>query len=103
MPRWSTTGAASVLRDLIVPMLRDVLIPAGGLYGILTDRPLVPLAAGAYVVMMGLPVAGVVDRLREGKNGSGRNLDPSIASSPSSGMADPTGTSTPPPGPPRAS
>ena len=58
MLRWSTTGAAVVLRDLIVPALRDVLIPAGGLYGILTDRPLVPLAAGAYLVMMGLPVAG---------------------------------------------
>ena len=65
MPRWSTIGAATVLRDLIVPILRDVLIPAGGLYGILFDRPLVPLAAGAYLVMMGLPVAGVVDRLRE--------------------------------------
>ena len=65
MLRWSTTGAASVLRDLIVPILRDVAIPAGGLYGILTDRPLIPLAAGAYLVMMGLPVAGVVDRLRE--------------------------------------
>ena len=68
MVRWSTIGAATVLRDLIVPLLRDVLIPAGGLYGILTDRPLVPLAAGAYLVMMGLPVAGVVDRLRERRN-----------------------------------
>lgn len=86
MPRWSTTGAATVLRDLIVPALRDVVIPAGGLYGILTDRPLVPLAAGAYVVMMGLPVAGVVDRLRERSN---------------SGVpAAPTGTSTQPPEPP---
>jgi hypothetical protein len=65
MPRWSTTGAALVLRDLIVPLLRDVIIPGGGLFAILTDRPLTPLAAGAYLVMMGLPVAGVVDRLRE--------------------------------------
>jgi hypothetical protein len=89
MLRWSTTGAAVVLRDLIVPALRDVLIPAGGLYGILTDRPLVPLAAGAYLVMMGLPVAGVVDRLRERKG------DVSISTST---PADPTGTS-PPSGP----
>lgn len=55
--RWSTTGVASVVRD--------ILIPAGGLYGILADRPLSPLAAGAYVVMMGLPVAGVLDSRRE--------------------------------------
>ena len=89
MLRWSTTGAAVVLRDLIVPALRDVLIPAGGLYGILTDRPLVPLAAGAYLVMMGLPVAGVVDRLRERKTGPGTSI---------STPADPTGTS-PPSGP----
>lgn len=87
MGRWSTTGAASVLRDLIVPMLRDVLIPAGGLYGILTDRPLIPLAAGAYLVMMGLPVAGVVDRLRERR---------------STGPADLTDTSRHPPQPPVA-
>lgn len=87
MLKWSTTGAASVLRDLIVPILRDVLIPAGGLYGILTDRPLIPLAAGAYLVMMGLPVAGVVDRLRERRN---------------TGPADLTDTSPPPPRPPVA-
>lgn len=87
MPRWSTTGAAGVLRDLIVPALRDVLIPAGGLYGMLTDRPLIPLAAGAYLVMMGLPVAGVVDRLRERRN---------------TGPADLTDTSPPPPRPPVA-
>jgi hypothetical protein len=63
MPRWSTTGAASVLRDL--------LIPAGGLYGILFDRPLDPLVAGAYLVMMGLPAAGLADRLRERRNTDG--------------------------------
>ena len=88
MPTWSTTGAAGVLRDLIVPALRDVLIPAGGLYGILTDRPLVPLAAGAYLVMMGLPVAGVVDRIRERRSGD---------------RVAPTGTSTPPDPPVRQS
>lgn len=93
MPRWSTTGAAVVLRDLIVPALRDVLIPAGGLYGILTDRPLVPLAAGAYLVMMGLPVAGVVDRLRERKTGPDTSISTSTP-------ADPTGTS-PRSGPPQ--
>lgn len=69
MSRWSTTGAASVLRDLIVPALRDVIIPGGGLVAMLTDRPLTPLAAGAYLVMMGLPVAGIVDRLREKRTG----------------------------------
>lgn len=57
MSRWSVTLVASVVRD--------ILIPAGGLYGILLDRPLSPLAAGAYVVMMGLPVAGVLDSRRE--------------------------------------
>ena len=72
----------------MVPVLRDLLIPAGGLYGILFDRPLVPVAAGAYLVMMGLPVAGVVDRLRERRNGDHR--------------ADLTDTS-PPGTPPRAS
>jgi len=75
MPRWSTTGAAAVLRDLIVPALRDVIIPGGGLVAMLTDRPLTPLAAGAYLVMMGLPVAGVVDRLRE-KRSNGDNSAP---------------------------
>jgi hypothetical protein len=60
MPRWSTTAVAT--------FLRDVLIPAGGLYGMLLDRPLSPLAAGAYVVMMGLPVGGLVDTLRERRN-----------------------------------
>lgn len=57
MPRWSITTAACVLRDL--------LIPAGGLYGVLFDRPLTPLLAGAYLVMMGLPVAGFLDSRRE--------------------------------------
>lgn len=80
MTRWSTTGAATVLRDLIVPVMRDVLIPAGGLYGILFDRPLVPLAAGAYLVMMGLPVAGVVDRLRERRHSGPTELDPPAGS-----------------------
>ena len=81
MVKWSTMGAAAVLRDLIVPLLRDVLIPLGGLYGILTNRPLEAFAAGAYLVMMGVPVAGVVDRLRERKNES---------------PEAPTGTSAPP-------
>lgn len=63
MPRWSTTAAASVLRDL--------LIPAGGLYGILFDRPLDPLLAGAYLVMMGLPVAGFLDGRRERRSTDG--------------------------------
>jgi hypothetical protein len=61
MPRWSVTAAASVLRDL--------LIPAGGLYGILFDRPLTPLVAGAYLVMMGLPIAGFLDSRRERHDG----------------------------------
>ena len=82
MRRWSTTGAATVLRDLIVPILRDVLIPAGGLYGILFDRPLIPLAAGAYLVMMGLPVAGVVDRLRERRNTAADLTDTSLPPQP---------------------
>lgn len=55
--RWSTSAAATIIRDL--------LIPAGGLYGILFDRPLTPLLAGAYLVMMGLPVAGFLDGRRE--------------------------------------
>lgn len=59
MPRWSTSAATTVLRDL--------LIPAGGLWGILLDRPLTPLAAGAYLVMMGLPVAGILDSRRIGR------------------------------------
>jgi hypothetical protein len=57
MPRWSTTGTAGILRD--------VLIPAGGLYGILFDRPLEPLLVGAYLAMMGLPIGGLIDRVRE--------------------------------------
>lgn len=56
MPRWSISGATSVLRDLVIPL--------GGLYGILLDRPLEPLLAGAYLVMMGLPAAGLADRIR---------------------------------------
>jgi hypothetical protein len=60
MSRWSTSAAASILRDL--------LIPAGGLYGILFDRPLDPVLAGAYLAMMGAPVAGMVDRVRERRN-----------------------------------
>lgn len=60
MRTWSTSAVAGVVRD--------ILIPAGGLYGILVDRPLSPLAAGAYVVMMGLPVAGVLDSRRERRN-----------------------------------
>lgn len=68
MPKWSTTAAAGVLRDL--------LIPAGGLYGILADRPLEPLLAGAYLVMMGLPVAGLADRLRERRSTDGQAVAP---------------------------
>lgn len=57
MPRWSTTAIASVVRD--------VLIPAGGLYLIITDRPLTALTVGAYVAMMGLPIGAFLDRTRE--------------------------------------
>lgn len=56
MPKWSTVAATSILRDLI--------IPAGGMYGILFDRPLDPWVGGAYLVMMGLPIGGLVDRIR---------------------------------------
>lgn len=52
------SGWLSALTGLV----RDVAIPLGGLIAILTDRPLSPLAAGAYVAMMGLPVAGFLDR-----------------------------------------
>lgn len=58
MPRWpSTSGMAA--------FIRDVLIPLGGLVGLLLDRAsLDPIEAGAYLLMMGFPVAGYVDRVR---------------------------------------
>lgn len=67
MPKWSVAAAAGVLRDL--------LIPAGGLYGILFDRPLTPLLAGAYLVMMGLPVAGFLDSRREKRVGRAKEAE----------------------------
>ena len=73
--RWSTTGAASVMRDL--------LIPAGGLYGMLFDRPLDPLRAGAYLAMMGTPLGGVVDRIRERRSTEGAEPTPPAESPPS--------------------
>lgn len=68
MPRWSTTAAASILRDL--------LIPGGGLVLILTDRPLDPVLAGVYLAMMGVPVGGLVDRYRERRSTGGPALTP---------------------------
>lgn len=46
-------------------LMRLVLIPGGGLYGMLTDRPLTLLAATAYAGMMGLvPLSSALDLAR---------------------------------------
>jgi hypothetical protein len=57
VPRWSVPVAAAIVRD--------VLVPAGGLFGMLTDRPLTALTGGAYIAMMGIPAAGYLDRQRK--------------------------------------
>lgn len=66
--RWSSTAAAS--------LVRDVLVPAGGLYGMLFDRPLSALTVGAYLAMMGVPVGGYIDRRRKDRAANGTPEQP---------------------------
>jgi hypothetical protein len=53
MPTW--------LSALVIAVNR-VALPLAGAWGILTDRPLEPLPAAIYAVMMGLLPASVLER-----------------------------------------
>lgn len=54
-----------------------MLVPAGGLYGMLADRPLSALTVGAYLAMMGLPVGGYIDRRRRDRASGSETPPPS--------------------------
>jgi hypothetical protein len=45
--------------------VRLVVIPGAGVWGMVHDRPLTPLTAGAYLVMMGLAPVSILDFKRE--------------------------------------
>jgi hypothetical protein len=47
---------------VVTTLVREVVIPLGGLFGVLADRPLNPTAAVIYAVMMGLLPASAIDR-----------------------------------------
>lgn len=61
MPTWVTA---------LVVVVQRVVLPLAGTWGILFDRPLAPLPAAIYVVMMGLLPASLLERYLGGPPGS---------------------------------
>jgi hypothetical protein len=76
MPAWLKAVTAAV---------REVVIPLGGAWGILFDRPLDPKAAAVYAVMMGLLPASALDRFLAGRGSTGERDGPPSTAAPESG------------------
>jgi hypothetical protein len=78
------TGWVSVLAQLV----REVAVPGTGVWLIATDRPLQPLAAAIYLVMIGLLPASRLDQALSRLGGTG-------SSPPAAGTPPPTPSPAP--------